>query len=740
MIKILKLENIFGINKVIGANQLDKTNVIYAPNGTAKSSISDALFNIPNGESVNDVLDDSKVPSYQIDVDGTTFDGNNTPNYKIIKYSGIDEFELGDLEDYKPLVISPLLQSKVKTSLSIIKNAVNNIENILLKSFPKKGKGRGEIFSKGLKEAISLVAKTTQESELIINFAKNLNTSAKPISETISEEDFLVLVNKKSFEVINNPSVQANLNEYATVVNKRIVSEVLDDEFKIDNLANFYNHTIEDNYFDSNKKRLLSISGVVYDKESFKELVDKETIKVFDTDEIKQKVSECKSVLSKTASSTKLTNRIISSPVLLSRAANYDSFVNELFVTMIGPSSLKLIEIERSTILAEQAKLSLLKSSFSDNDNCLHKIWELYKTRFNFNKFDLTIKNRFDAAIGYDVPLFVKCVKGTDIEINNPRDFRFSTGEIRSYNLINLIIEIEKERMKGEPFTIVLDDAVDSFDYKNKYGIIDYLVDANKDPNIQLIVFTHNFDFYRSSILAFGKGTTNQYFMYKDDNNDITFHDSKNKHYYLEVCKFNDWKNTPTISQYFALIPFFRSTLQLESNSHNSDVQTIDEYLHYDDSLSSARDFTRLDTILKSKGCNLPSGVSVYDKFLEKLNAEVASIISAGINETNLEEKITLGLYIRLFGERFLCKKIVCALGTIPPTGIYSRTKDLLNYAISSNLLNESEIFLLTEANIISPSFLHANSFMYEPLIDVGSKPLVDIAGKLRVLNDPWPL
>lgn len=280
--------------------------------------------------------------------------------------------------------------------------------------------------------------------------------------------------------------------------------------------------------------------------------------------------------------------------------------------------------------------------------------------------------------------------------------------------------------MKGEPFTIVLDDAVDSFDYKNKYGIIDYLVDANKDPNIQLIVFTHNFDFYRSSILAFGKGTTNQYFMYKNDNNDITFYDSKNKHYYLEVCKFNDWKNTPTISQYFALIPFFRSTLQLESNSHNSDVQTIDEYLHYDDSLSSARDFTRLDTILKSKGCNLPSGVSVYDKFLEKLNAEVASIISAGINETNLEEKITLGLYIRLFGERFLCKKIVCALGTIPPTGIYSRTKDLLNYAISSNLLNESEIFLLTEANIISPSFLHANSFMYEPLISSLSLVLIE--------------
>lgn len=740
MIKILKLENVFGINKLIGADKLDKTNVIYAPNGTAKSSISDALFNIPLGEPIADILDESKTPSYQIDVDGTVFDENNVPDYTIIKYSGIDKYELGDLEDYKPLVISPLLQSKVKTSLSVISSAVSNIEGILLKCFPKKGKGRGETFSKGLKEAIYLIAKTTKDSELIINFVKNLNTSFKPISETLTEDDFLVLVNKKSSETINNPYVQANLNEYAAAVNKRVASEILDDDFNLENLTNFYNHAVEDKYFDNNKKRLLSISDKIYDKDGFEELVKNETVKVFDTEEIMQKVSECKKVLSKTASSTKLTNRIVSSPVLLSQIANYDSFINQLFVTMIGPSFIKLIEMERSTILAEQAKLSLLKSSFSDDDNCLHKIWELYKTRFNFNKFDLAISNRFDAAIGYDVPLFVKYVKGTDIEIDNPRDYRFSTGEIRSYNLINLIIEIEKERIKGSPFTIVLDDAVDSFDYKNKYGIIDYLVDVNKDPNIQLIIFTHNFDFYRSSILAFGKVTTNQYFMYKDDNNDITFYDSKNKHYYLEVCKFNDWKNAPTASQYYSLIPFFRSTMQLESNSHNPDVQAIDEYLHYDDTLSPTKDFSRLDAILNPRGCKLPLGISINDNFLKKIDSEVANILSSGINETNLEEKITLGLYIRLFEERFLCKKIIASAGAIPSFNAYNRTKDLLNYAISLLLLSDEEVSLMTEANIISPSFLHANSFMYEPLIDVGSKPLVDLAGKLKILNSPWPL
>lgn len=38
MIKINKFENVFGIKKLINGNKLGKTNVIYAPNGTAKSS------------------------------------------------------------------------------------------------------------------------------------------------------------------------------------------------------------------------------------------------------------------------------------------------------------------------------------------------------------------------------------------------------------------------------------------------------------------------------------------------------------------------------------------------------------------------------------------------------------------------------------------------------------------------------------------------------------------------------
>ena len=67
MISILKYENIFGIKELIGAETLGKINVIYAPNGTAKSSIADSL---------------ELISSKQIDSIKDVYGSNNTPTFK----------------------------------------------------------------------------------------------------------------------------------------------------------------------------------------------------------------------------------------------------------------------------------------------------------------------------------------------------------------------------------------------------------------------------------------------------------------------------------------------------------------------------------------------------------------------------------------------------------------------------------------------------------------------------------
>lgn len=221
MIKINKFENVFGIKKLTGGNLLGKLNVIYAPNGTAKSSIADALENISCEESVGDVYGGGFTPTFEIDINGSICDENNYVPFNIIKYSGVEAFELGDEGDYQGLVVSPKMAIKVSTIQQSINNSINNISSILLSCFSKKGKGRGEdLFSKPLRDAISIVSNTIgDDGALLIGFINNLQTSIKPLSTTIDEDSFYKLVNAKSAEAVSKPEVKQHLNEYASIVN-----------------------------------------------------------------------------------------------------------------------------------------------------------------------------------------------------------------------------------------------------------------------------------------------------------------------------------------------------------------------------------------------------------------------------------------------------------------------------------------------------------------------------------------
>ena len=88
MISILKYENIFGIKKLIGADKLGKINVIYAPNGTAKSSIADSLELISNRqiESIKDVYGSNNSPIFKLRLD----DGKECTNDEFNKFSVIN--------------------------------------------------------------------------------------------------------------------------------------------------------------------------------------------------------------------------------------------------------------------------------------------------------------------------------------------------------------------------------------------------------------------------------------------------------------------------------------------------------------------------------------------------------------------------------------------------------------------------------------------------------------------------
>ncbi len=73
-----------------------------------------------------------------------------------------------------------------------------------------------------------------------------------------------------------------------------------------------------------------------------------------------------------------------------------------------------------------------------------------------------------------------------------------SQGEKRALYLLNIIFEVEVRKDSKKKTLFIIDDIADSFDYKNKYAIIQYLSDLSQIEHFRQIILTHNFDFFRT--------------------------------------------------------------------------------------------------------------------------------------------------------------------------------------------------------------------------------------------------
>ena len=73
-----------------------------------------------------------------------------------------------------------------------------------------------------------------------------------------------------------------------------------------------------------------------------------------------------------------------------------------------------------------------------------------------------------------------------------------SQGEKRVLYLLQIIFDVEIRKKNKNKTLFIIDDIADSFDYLNKYAIIEYLRDMNEESNFFQIILTHNYDFYRT--------------------------------------------------------------------------------------------------------------------------------------------------------------------------------------------------------------------------------------------------
>lgn len=337
----------------------------------------------------------------------------------------------------------------------------------------------------------------------------------------------------------------------------------------------------------------------------------------------------------------------------------------------------------------------------------------------------MVIENAKDAVLDIDRPIFKKVIKDTNKEITEEVFNRFSSGEQRAVMILNLLFEVELRR--GQKFALILDDVSDSFDYKNKYAIIECLKDFAKESDIQLIILTHNFDFYRSVRISLGNDLKSKLFAYKSGS-DVALIDAKAKHF-EDFSFYSCRKSKDSEEAVIATIPFLRNLIQLQFNAKHSDYIKLTQFLHYQRSLET-KNISELNDILDRN--NIIHTFTDFN-YLQKLKEITNRIINDNaVKETSLLEKVVLGIFIRIYCDKLMFNKYKDIYGANPDlTGKSNQSRFL--YDNIKNDVEESILKVIQTAMTISPSFIHVNSFMFEPLVDVGTEKLKEVASQLII-------
>ncbi len=292
-----------------------------------------------------------------------------------------------------------------------------------------------------------------------------------------------------------------------------------------------------------------------------------------------------------------------------------------------------------------------------------------------------------------------------------------SSGERRALYILNIIFEVEARKAQKQATLFIVDDIADSFDYKNKYAIIEYLMEVAAEDGFQQIVLSHNFDFYRSVSGRLHLGRRNRILASKEDS-EIHLEEEV----YQNSAPFSDWRmHLDNERKLIASIPFIRNLAEFSGDDDSYMKLTSLLHVKSDTDQFDISDLQGLIQTVLHDQANLVlanQGRPVKDLIFSVADAIVGDPADSAL----LEEKVVLSIAIRLKSEEYM-------IGRINDNqfwqGIARNQTVQLIQRFKEDFPTEADILsLLNRVNLMTPENIHLNSFMYEPILDLSAQHL----------------
>lgn len=706
----LQLEHCYGIRKLdvvldFGGNAAI---AIYAPNGSMKSSLASTFQDI---------------------ADGTVSRDRIFPNRATVRV--VQDENGASIGAADVLVLRPYEEfaSKGNATATLLVNAALRQEYEALHAGVTAARA-------ALITAVKATAKTKRpiDREVLSAFAPaggDFDATLASLKEELSK-DWEPAFKDVPYDVLNDERVVAFLaqgdfrtaiNEYTKKYNELLAASKYFKKggFNYYAATNVAKELKASGFFKA--KHSVSLNGdekkEITSEAELQALVDAERAKISEDAALRKKYEELERQIQKNAQLREFEAYLQGHEELLPELADPAAFNRKLWMSYLK-ANYALYEDLINKVGQAAVRSAEIEAQAGQEHTQWQDVIDMFNNRF-IVPFHLEVANKIQVVLGKETaPRLGFVFKDGNDHAPVERDAllqTLSTGEKKAFHVLNILFDIEVRRAAGQHTLLVVDDIADSFDYKNKYAIVQYLSDLAEDQHFKLLILTHNFDFYRT-IESRRLVQRKNCFMVSKTTAGVTLEAAQG----VRNIFINSWKPAfyTDDRKKICCVPFMRNLIEYTKGAADPDYLLLTSLLHWKAGTDQITVADLDDIYTRLFGAAGQSG-NAASRVVDLLATEVAACLQAP-DGINFENKVVLAIATRLQAERFMAAKINDGAWLANITA--NQTPELLKRYRTDFPTELANIGVIQRVLLMTPENIHLNSFMYEPILDMSDQHL----------------
>lgn len=724
MISKLKIDwkNCYGIKEFCHEFQFTlgkQIHLIYAPNGSMKTSFAKTMRYL-SGQSKDkpcDKLHDKDESSFILKADDL-----DVPKENIFVVNGDD-----DIDSSKSFV-NFLASSELKDRYDFIYQQLSEKKDSLMSKLKS-----ASLSSDCEKEILGTFKQN--DNDTIFNILERLNSMVKvglPKFKFRYNDIFDVKDNVKKFIDSNKDNLNVYIENYNRLLeNSKLFRTVAGHTFGTYHVTQLQQFVSDGSFFGVNHKIVLQDNTELSSEDELQDLVKNEQKRLLTDKDLKKAFDKITKAIDKNAELRGFKSVLNEHPDWIPEIINYEEFRKKVWLGYLSDNEIKPLFDAYIQVYNENKKALqevLVKASLQQDR--WKQIIDLYNTRFHVpikvdiaNQKDIILKQ--EAAklqFSYIEPSNTETTVGKDV-----LEKILSRGEKRAFIILQFLFEMEARKTMGHDSIIVMDDIADSFDYQNKYAIVEYIKDIAVDSSnkFYMLVLTHNYDFYRTLSSRLSLFQPNMWMAERLADGKVIINQGQYKGNVYTNAFINHDDNDKI---FISMIPFVRNLIEYTKGEGDANYITLTECLHQKTNTRNIT-VTQLVDIManytQGKGMKHPKTTDkIYDLIMQTADSITAE---TNPNEVLIENKVCLSIAIRHLAENYMHDKMIAAGKSEEELSVTGNQTGKWTGKFKKTCPKDTNYSIIERVNMMTPELIHLNSFMFEPLIDMSLYHLIQL-------------